>query len=336
MTHRNLLCYLQLGAAMVIFGSAVPVSKIVAQAFPVFLSSVMRITLAAVILLPFMLADRNELGRITRRDWLILLLIAFSGIFLVSVLLLFGMRMVPGVLGSIVMSTEPAVAAVGSFLVLGESLGWRKISAVALTVVGVLVVNLAGAQASNALGRNQIFGSLLIFGVVCGSVTYTIVGKEVLGHLSSTVLATVTAALAIPMFLPFVTVGLGDFSFSYPTLGDWAALAWYGAGSLGLGSLLWCKGLTHEPGSVAAGFMGIQPISGLVLSYLLLGEPFRWLHVAGFGIVFAGVLLIAWAHAHYEREEPADSADQSVHCSVATRSGSPRATRRPAGHSDQA
>ncbi|GAB5349798.1 EamA family transporter [Alteriqipengyuania sp. 357] len=38
--------------------------------------------------------------------------------------------------------------------------------------------------------------------------------------------------------------------------------------------------------------MAIMPITALVLSYLLLGEAFQWLHLAGFGLVFAGLVLM--------------------------------------------
>jgi drug/metabolite transporter (DMT)-like permease len=43
--------------------------------------------------------------------------------------------------------------------------------------------------------------------------------------------------------------------------------------------------------------MSVMPVSALVLSYGLLGEGFRWIHLAGFAVVFAGVLLISWEHA---------------------------------------
>lgn len=43
--------------------------------------------------------------------------------------------------------------------------------------------------------------------------------------------------------------------------------------------------------------MGVIPVSALVLSNVLLDEPFRWIHFLGFGIVLAGVAFIAIAHA---------------------------------------
>ena len=50
-------------------------------------------------------------------------------------------------------------------------------------------------------------------------------------------------------------------------------------------------------GALTAGAMAIMPITALVLSYLLLREAFRWVHLAGFGLVFAGLVLMIVQHA---------------------------------------
>ncbi|MCK5746861.1 MAG: EamA family transporter, partial [Oricola sp.] len=42
------------------------------------------------------------------------------------------------------------------------------------------------------------------------------------------------------------------------------------------------------------------PVSALVLSYILLGEAFRWMHLLGFSVVFASVLLISREHMRHE------------------------------------
>jgi len=78
----------------------------------------------------------------------------------------------------------------------------------------------------------------------------------------------------------------------------WLALGWYGAGTLALGSWAWYSGLARAEASVAAGFMGLMPVSALVLSYVLLDQPFRWVHLLGFATVFGGVVLISREHAH--------------------------------------
>jgi drug/metabolite transporter (DMT)-like permease len=46
-----------------------------------------------------------------------------------------------------------------------------------------------------------------------------------------------------------------------------------------------------------------MPVSALVLSYVLLDEKFQWIHMAGFALVFAGVLLIIWSHRRMMKED---------------------------------
>jgi drug/metabolite transporter (DMT)-like permease len=43
--------------------------------------------------------------------------------------------------------------------------------------------------------------------------------------------------------------------------------------------------------------MSVMPLTALGLSYALLGEAFRWVHLAGFGLVFTGLVLMILEHA---------------------------------------
>ena len=65
----------------------------------------------------------------------------------------------------------------------------------------------------------------------------------------------------------------------------------------GLAPVLWYNGVRKAPGVLTAGAMSVMPISALVLSYVLLGETFRWAHMIGFGLVFLGLLLMIYEHA---------------------------------------
>lgn len=86
---------------MATFGSATPVSKIVTSAMPVFVGAGLRV--APVVLLQ----DVRRAKELKRRDWLFMLLIALLGIgmFGFSALMLYGMKLVSGVVRAIVMST---------------------------------------------------------------------------------------------------------------------------------------------------------------------------------------------------------------------------------------
>lgn len=298
-SSAGLLVYLELLAGMMIFGSGTPVSKVVTQAFPVFIASGLRMAVASLALLPFILLNRAGLKRLSKGDYLFVALIALIGMFGFSAFMLYGMKMVSGVAGSVVMSTTPAVTALTSFAFLREHLGWRKSLAVALAVAGVLVVNLGGAAGDGGTSGagGATLGSLLVFAAVCSEAAYTLLGKKASDDTDPVLIAGLASLVALPLFLPFAVYEWSEFDASKPGWADWLALLWWGAGTLALGTVLWYRGVREVEGSIAAGFMGVMPVSALVLSYVLLGEPFRWVHLLGFALVFAGVLLIASAHA---------------------------------------
>ncbi|HEX6267722.1 MAG TPA: DMT family transporter [Burkholderiales bacterium] len=304
--------YAQLALGMAAFGSATPVSKIVTAAMPVFIGSALRVGLGALVLAPFVAGSWDKVRRLGRRDWLLVALIALFGMFGFSALMLYGMRMVAGVVGAIVMSTAPAVTAAASMLFMGDRPTWRKLCAIALAVAGLLILHLgrvgggdsgAAVPSAGSEGGRLILGTALVFGAVCCEAAYTLLGKLAAARVDPLLVAFLAAALAVPLFLPLAIWQWQDFALGEMDRRAWLAVVWWGAGTLALGSWLWYSGVARVEGAVAAGFMGVMPVSALVLSYLLLGEDFRWLHLAGFVVVFAGVLLISWEHARMSGTE---------------------------------
>lgn len=298
--------YLQLGLGMATFGSATPVSKIVTGAMPIFVGSAIRVLIGTVALLPFVFAGRREISRLARRDWLMVGLIALVGMFGFTALMLYGMRLVSGVVGAIVMSTAPAVTAAASMLFMGDKPTWRKVAAIGLAVAGVLVLHLgrgaaAGHEGAETDGGRFLLGSAMVFAAVCCEAAYTLLGKKVSDRTDPVLVAFLAAAASVPLFVPLAVWEWSRFEPAAVSWRAWTALAWYGAGTLALGTWLWYSGVSKAEGAVAAGFMGVMPASALVLSYVLLGETFRLPHLAGFAVVLAGVILISWEHARMGR-----------------------------------
>lgn len=308
----------QLALGMMVFGSATPVSKLVAEAMPVFIGAGLRVLLGALVLAPFAWRARHALGRLDRRDWLLVGLIAVFGMFGFTVFMLLGMSLVSGVAGSVIMATTPAVTAAAAILLFGERPNWRKAAAIGLGVAGVVLLHATGdgpgAHAQSKPGWTTwpgsmvsatLLGSILVFAAVCCEALYTLLGRKVSRDSDPRLVAFLGAALSLPLFLPLALWQAGDFDFTGVDWRGWLALGWYGAGTLALGTLLWYNGVSRSKGSIAAGFMGLMPVSALVLSYLLLGEAFKTVHLAGFAVVFAGVLLMSWEHARMAEHDNA-------------------------------
>jgi drug/metabolite transporter (DMT)-like permease len=285
---------------MACFGSATPVSALVGRSFPAWLASALRLGLAAAVLAPLAIARarsaersplRSRLHELRRGEWLALVGMAVVGTFGFSVLMLVGMRESPGAVAATVMATTPAVTATGAVLFLGDRFGRAHVAAVALAVAGVVVVNVFN-DAARGGGDRALLGSALIFGAVLCEATYSLLGKRLSDGLDPVEISLVAAVGGALAFLPIAAVQAVTFEWSKPSAEDWVSVAWWGAGTMALGSIAWFAGMRRVQAATAAAFMGVMPISALLGSYILLGESFQWLHLVGIGSVLAGLVVI--------------------------------------------
>ncbi len=263
--------------------------------------------MAAAVLLPLMVLARREkpgweraLPRIPAADWGRIAAIAVAGMFLFSVFMLYGMKEVSGAVGGIVMATTPAVTAVGAILFLGDRLDRWKAIAVAAAVAGVLAVNLGGVDGGE--GGNVVLGSALVFGAVCGEAAYTLLGKRVSADLEPITIAALAALGAALLFALPAALQIGSIEWSAIDGSEWTALGWWGLGTMAIGSVLWYSGVARAPGITASAFMGVMPVSALLLSYLLLGEAFEWIHLVGMAAVLLGIAAVVASERRMEAE----------------------------------
>ena len=107
-----------------------------------------------------------------------------------------------------------------------------------------------------------MLGSLLVFGAVCCEAAYSLLGKRLTADLSPIAIAVWAAVGAAVVFAPFAVVQAIAFDWSTPTAEDWLAVLWWGAGTMGLGSVLWFHGIREVPGTTASGFSEPVPPDG--------------------------------------------------------------------------
>ena len=299
------LTYLQLFLGMVIFGSATPVSKIVGSNVSPLMGTLVRLALAALLLLPVIFLQWKDIHKLKGSDFGYLLGISAIGTIGFTAFMLYGMQKIPGVLGSIVMSTTPAVTALASVIFLDEKFTQRRKLAIVFAVGGLTIMNL-GQNFRGSGWSSTLVGIGLILLAVCSETTYTLMGKPVMNKLSPLLTVALATWLSLVLALPILFWEPLDQLRQLNTR-SYLALGWWAAGTLALGSWLWYSGVNKVEGGVAAGFMAIMPISALILSYVLLDEEFLWLHVVGFLVVFASVILIVIDHHKMSKKEDAAS-----------------------------
>jgi drug/metabolite transporter (DMT)-like permease len=283
--------YVELSAAMVFVGSSVVVGKVITTTFPVFLAAAVRFAIASAILLPLLLKTAHGVPPLQKKDACLLFLQAFAGNFLFSILLLYGLKLASAAESGIILGTVPVVIGLISFLLLREALTWNKGIALFIVTVGVGAISGIGTTPSAGHEANPLLGNVLVFGAVIGEALWTILGKAVSGKVTPLTIASLTSCFGLLLFAPFAVYQARSFNFAAVTPLGWAAVVYYGLGTVAA-YVLWYQGVSKVPASTAGAFTGVQPVSAVILSTILLKEPMLWSYWVGIGGVLSAILLI--------------------------------------------
>ena len=287
---KQVQAYLSLALAMVIVGSSVVVGKMVVASFPVFLAAGLRFGVGTLVLLPLLwLCEGMRLPDLSKREWLLLFLQAFAGAFLFTVFLFYGLKLTNAAEAGIITSTAPAVVGVLAFLFLREKLTFNKIAGITLAVCGVLLSTGLGNTPGAGQQTSSWIGYLLVFGAVVGEASFTILRKSLPDAISPLFTATMMSLFSFVLFLPLSVVEGVRFDLTAVSPSEWLLIVYYGVVITAVAFILWFQGVTKVSGSTAAIFTGVAPISAVVLSYIILQEPFQWADVWGGLCVLLGI-----------------------------------------------
>lgn len=284
--------YARLATAMILVGSSVVAAKLTVAAIPPFLAGTLRFTLAVALLVPLFLAREGRPPTLTRRDWAILALQAFAGIFLFYALLLYGLRWTTATAAGVITGTTPVVTALLSTLVLRERARPGQWAGIGLAALGAVAASLPSGAATGAAGAYPLAGNLLVFGAVCGEACFTLGSKAIGARATPLFNATAVSVIGLALFLPLAIIEARGFAFGAVPLVGWLAIAYTGSFVTVLAFVLWFGGVARVPTSVAAGFTALLPTSAILLSAMILREPLDWQHLIGGVCVLLGLLLL--------------------------------------------
>ncbi len=268
------------------------------------------LAVALLVVLPLQIRHRDELRRLSRRDWMHMFYQAFFGIVLFRVLTVEGVALTSSVEAGIILSATPAAMTILAVLLLKERPHRRKLFAVILAVVALILVNLGPGTAADGpsdrsntptsagtetvddhsgVARNRLVGNLLILAAVFSDSLMTIFrrksGQRVSHVTNTTVLLTTSFAIfGLAMLVERPSIG--------PMSGETLLLiAVIGVFGTTVGYLLWGYGAARIPAATTAVTVVALPITAMVLGVVLLDELVTLHHVAGSTVGIASMIL---------------------------------------------
>jgi len=289
---RILLAYSQLVSSLIIVGGATVVGKLLTNTLPIFLSNGLSLIIASFIYLFLLKINKINLSVITKKDYFILFLIAFFGIFLYRILFFYGLKFTSASEAGIISSTLPAVFGIISFILLKEKIKSKQIYGIIFSVIGILLINFNGEVAISGL-FSRIFGNFLIFFSVIIGALFSILSKFLSKKVTPMMISSISTFFSTLLLFPlFVYDGI-YFSFSLFNFTSLMLILYYGVFVSVISSLLWFDGLTVISMSTAGVLTSLIPITGIFLSFIILKETLNLYQIIGAFFVLISIFIVS-------------------------------------------
>ncbi|MDP9358823.1 MAG: DMT family transporter [Chloroflexota bacterium] len=277
----RLLAVLALVGANVLWGGSAAASTVALVHIPPLTLACLRVALAYLVLLALVhhRGERPATGRVVARWGLI-------GVAIFCTVQNLGLRAADPSTASLLNGAIPVLTALLAVPVLGERLGGRRLAGLLVSLTGVATVVLLGSGA--APGTAALGNLLPLIGAACVA-TYVVLGRRAFGGGSALAVVAGSTRYGLLFLLPGALIELATVEVGPLALRDGLLLLYLGAGCSALAFVLCGYGLAHFQAGHAAAFGNLNPLVGVALAVVLLGEPLTAGQLGGGALVLLGV-----------------------------------------------
>lgn len=275
--------------ATVIWGGTSPIMKFTLREVPIFTLAFIRMVIASAILGSIIF---NNL-KVKKEDFGRLFLTGITGVTLNIGLFFVGLKMAPAINAALIIASCPVLTLAITHFLLKEKVSKKLLAGSLVALTGVITIV---GMPDGSTRTIVLIGNLLLFLSALSWVFYEIVSKKLLGTYSPSVVVFYSMAIGALTFFPFALwENLSNPYWFYK-------LSWPGFGGILYGIFLasllaywaWGRGLQKMPTGQAAFFFYLDPVSGAILSIILLGEKITPALVIGGVLIFSGVLMVEY------------------------------------------
>jgi len=271
-------------AAAAIWGGMYVVSKVVLAVIPPFTLITLRLLLG-IFVLAIWVVLQGGLGFSTR-DWLHVLGVGVVGYGISLGFQFVGTKLSNASNGALITSATPAFVLLFAFWIMKEALTWRRILALGIATIGVLVV----IDPTNAkLSPDFFWGNLSLVGAAATWALYSVLIRKVTRSLKPLPVSLVAfiggLLITIPAsFWEIQSTGIGTI-----TMGVVWGVLYLGIISTALAMFLWNYAFATLDAGLASLTLFAQPVVGAGLGAWLLGEKLTPLFFVGGVLISLGI-----------------------------------------------
>lgn len=286
--------WLLLILANVLWAASYVAAKFALRDTSVILMLALRMIISALILLPWLLARRQEL-KLTRQDIAQLALLSLMGFVFNKLLEFGGLALTTASDVALLIASESIFTAALAWIFLRERVSKRTLLALVLGFGGVYLIIERSLIPSvpNDGGIPRMVGNLLVLMALLAEAFYTVRGKSLLKKHSPLLITAASIAGSALFWAPVAGWEIIATGWRPLSLLGWLSIGWLALMSTVLAYLLWFKGLSGVDGSAAASTLFIQPLLGTILAIVLLDDQLTPMTIVGGLLIVGSVYLIS-------------------------------------------
>jgi drug/metabolite transporter (DMT)-like permease len=285
-----LLTHIKLLLTAIFWGGTFIAGRIVAQNVTPFSAAFLRFLIATVILLAIVWRMALKFPRLTGRQAGVIVLLGMTGVFFYNFLFFLGLKHIAAGRASLIIAMNPVLISAGSAVFFREDISPLKLFGILLSVFGALVVISRGHPMQIFQGEIG-WGELYILGCVLSWVSFSLIGKLILGSLSPLISITYSSLVGmLALLIPASMEGMWGNMSAYRMI-DWVGFVYLGFCGTVLGFVWYYQGIQKIGPTRAGLYINFVPVSAVIMAWLMLNEPVTLSLLLGAVLVSSGVYL---------------------------------------------
>lgn len=226
----------------------------------------------------------GEIKKYSKKDWLNVLILGLLGTYIYYLFLYLGYKEAKGLEVLVVQYTWPISIVLFSLFLLKEKLTLRKVIAMTLGFLGVLVVLTKGDFSNVHVDNFSVI--ILVFLGASSFALFSVLSKKIhLEPIGVTSMYFLSATIASLLSMFYFS------SFEFPSLNELFPVLLNGIFLNGFSYLLWVNALKMTEASYLAPFVFITPVLSAIYLIVLFDEPLEFIYVVGLiCVVLAGLV----------------------------------------------
>ena len=229
-----------------------------------------------------------------KRDYIYLLTLAFTSVFLYQIGYMYGMQRTAASDASLIIGFNPVSVSILSVFILSHNLTRNGVLGIFLSFIGVLLIFLVSPNIDIDFYDRLVGNAYIMLGAFAYAIYVVFMRRYVLltdfRPLSSLATISWTSLVGCILFVPFVILEAPwDRIWNNQ---EWLLIAYLGVLSTALCYVFFAMGVETIGANKAASFINVVPIFGILSSWIWIGENLGFVQIISFVLIYYGVKLV--------------------------------------------